>query len=58
MNKLHYAMGVSTKYDHRYKYLKQHKGTGIKKMLSESEMAQQDQRGYGAKPRHALKFKM
>ena len=55
MNKLHYAMGVSTKYDHRYKYLKKHKGSGIVKMLSESEM--REKTGMG-QPRHALKFKM
>ena len=56
MNKLHYAMGVSKKHVFRYKYLKQHKGTGIVKMLSEEEMKANT--GMGVRPRHALKFKM
>lgn len=59
MHKLHYAMGVSPKHTYHFKYLKKHKGAGgLQKKLTDSEMAQQDQRGYGAKPRHALKFKM
>lgn len=56
MNKLHYAMGVSKKHLARYRHLLRQKvgGTAMK-MLTPAEMAKV---GEGARPRHALKFKM
>lgn len=56
MNKLQYAMGVSKKYIPRFRHLVRQKvGGAAMKMLTSAEMAQ---RGDGAKPRMALKFKM
>jgi hypothetical protein len=60
MNKLDFATSISPKHSARLQYLKKHmKGSGgLFKKLTDSEMAQRDQRGEGARPRHALKFKM
>lgn len=56
MNKLQYACGVSKKYARRFRHLVRQKvGGAAMKMLTPAEMAQQ---GNGARPRHALKFKM
>lgn len=56
MNKLHYAMGVSKKYATRFRHLLRQKvGGAAMKMLTNAEMAKV---GEGARPRHALKFKM
>ena len=56
MNKLHHAMGVSHKHFYRFHHLKhKHHGGAAQKMLTDGEMKE---RGLGAKPRMALKFKM
>jgi hypothetical protein len=56
MNKLQYAMGVSKKYSTRFRHLLRQKvGGAAMKMLTPAEFAQ---RGEGARPRMALKFKM
>jgi hypothetical protein len=58
MHKLDFATAISPKHSARLQYLKKHmKGMGGQKKLTDSEMAQRDQRGEG-RPRHALKFKM
>ena len=54
MHKLHLAMGISKKHLARFRHLVHHGGNFGQKMLSDAEIP----RGYGVKPRHALKFKM
>jgi hypothetical protein len=60
MNKLHIAMGLSHKHFYRFHHLKHHHvahhhGGAAQKRLTDEEMKE---RGLGAKPRMALKFKM
>ena len=56
MNKLHYACGVSKKHLTRFRHLLRQKvGGAAQRMLTPTEMSKV---GEGARPRHALKFKM